>query len=227
MTEQIEITERRTTADTVFDYLRGLIVSNTLLPGTKISEAEIASRCGVSRQPVRDAFNRLANVDLLLIRPQKATEVRGFSLSRISEARFVRMAVELEVVRRACEVWNEARGKRLETSLTRQRHAIELGDVDAFHRSDYEFHKLICDLSGNAFVFGAIQANKAIVDRLCMLSLGKASEAADLLQDHQDLADALLERDGRAAERVLRRHLNRLDDTIRDIHQRHAEYFED
>jgi GntR family transcriptional regulator, rspAB operon transcriptional repressor len=226
MTQQIEFTERRTSTDGVFDYLRGLIVSNILLPGTKISESEIASLLGVSRQPVRDAFNRLANVDLLLIRPQKATEVRGFSLSRIAEARFVRMAVELEVVRRACEVWNDACAKRLETSLTRQRQAIALGDVEAFHACDYEFHKLICDLSNNAFVFGTIQNHKVRVDRLCMLSLRKASEAADLLEDHQELADALLARDVRDAERILRRHLARLDETIQEVHERHTEFFE-
>lgn len=137
------------------------------------------------------------------------------------------MAVELEVVRRACEVWDDACAKGLETSLTQQRQAVELGDVEAFHACDYEFHKLICDFSEHAFVFGTIQSHKARVDRLCMLSLGEASEAIDLLKDHQDLADALLARDVRDAERILRRHLGRLDETIREVHEKHTEYFED
>ena len=49
-------------------------------PGAKLSEVEVARRIGVSRQPVREAFNRLATMDLLLIRPQKSTRVRGFSM---------------------------------------------------------------------------------------------------------------------------------------------------
>lgn len=100
MQDKEEVFERRTTADMVFDQLYEDIASLKVLPGSKLSEAEIARRFGVSRQPVRDAFNRLGNLDLLLIRPQRATEVRGFSMDRVQHARFVRLAVELEVVHR-------------------------------------------------------------------------------------------------------------------------------
>ncbi len=227
MAIQIDVFERRTSADVVFDYLRGEIVSNTLPPGTKISEVDIASRFGVSRQPVRDAFSRLANQDLLLIRPQKPTEVRKFSLSKVTQARFVRLAVELEVVRTACAVWDEHRTETLEKNLDRQRRAVDARDVEGFHELDYDFHKLICELSGNSVMFETIQHYKAKIDRLCMLSLGEASEASDLLQDHQKLADAILAGKVRDAEKVVRLHLSRLDETIREIREEHADFFED
>ena len=98
--------ERRTATDVVFEQLHDEIVSLQLLPKTKLSEAEVAKRFDVSRQPVRDAFSRLENLDLLLIRPQRATEVRGFSLDRIAYSRFVRLSVELEVIRQAGDVWD-------------------------------------------------------------------------------------------------------------------------
>ena len=72
-------TDRRTTVDEIFDHLFDEISSLRLRPGDRISEADIAAQFGVSRQPVRDAFTRLANLDLLLIRPQRATEVKRFS----------------------------------------------------------------------------------------------------------------------------------------------------
>ena len=62
--------DRRTSVDVVFEHLHDAIATLELLPGDKISEAEIAAQFGVSRQPVRDAFSRLENLDLLLIRPQ-------------------------------------------------------------------------------------------------------------------------------------------------------------
>lgn len=227
MALQIDAFERRTSADVVFDFLRGEIISNTLQPGTKLSEVDMANRFGVSRQPVRDAFSRLANQDLLLIRPQKPTEVRKFSLAKITQARFVRLAVELEVVRRACDVWDPARAETLESNMSGQRHAVENGNVEGFHELDYDFHKLICELSGNAMMFETIQHYKAKIDRLCILSLGEASEASDLLQDHQLLADALLANEQQTAEQVIRLHLSRLDGTIREIHSQHAGFFED
>ena len=55
--------DRRTAVDEIFDHLRAEIDALRLRPGDRISEAEIAARFGVSRQPVRDAFTRLANLD--------------------------------------------------------------------------------------------------------------------------------------------------------------------
>ena len=80
MQEIAEKFERRTATDIVFSELYEDITSLNILPGTKLSESDIAKRFGISRQPVRDAFNRLEHLDLLLIRPQRATEVRGFSM---------------------------------------------------------------------------------------------------------------------------------------------------
>lgn len=226
MLEAAGILERRTTTDVVFDKLREDIVSLKLLPGTKLSEAEVARVFGVSRQPVRDAFSRLANLGLLLIRPQKATEVRGFSAESIAHARFVRLAVELEVVRCACAVWDEHKAEFLNRNLDQQQEAIDSGRPDSFHLLDLEFHRLICELGDCSMSIQTIEECKQKVDRLCMLSLGKEHETAILLEDHRRLADALENRSADDATGIIRKHLGRLDDTISDIQSEHSEYFE-
>ena len=86
MRENTGTFERRTTADVVFEQLHREIASLTLLPGTKLSEAEVARRFGVSRQPVREAFSRLGNLELLLVRPQKGNR-RARLLVRTSGTR--------------------------------------------------------------------------------------------------------------------------------------------
>ena len=221
-----EILERRTTTDLVFEELFNAIVSLQMLPGTKLSEAEIAKKFGVSRQPVREAFNKLEAQDLLLIRPQKATQVRGFSMERIAHARFVRLAVEVEVVRCACAKWQPSDNEQLKLNLDEQRKSIDRNQPEEFHRLDYEFHKLICSLAGHQMAFETIQQCKRKVDRLCMLSLGRQSEASTLLGDHEELAAALEKGDEKNAANIVRLHLGRLDETINDIHREHSEYFE-
>ncbi|MEM6887461.1 MAG: GntR family transcriptional regulator [Pseudomonadota bacterium] len=218
--------ERRTATDVVFDRLFDAIFSLEFLPGTKLSEAEIAKRFGVSRQPVRDAFAKLEAQGLLLIRPQKATQVRGFSKERIAHARFVRLAVELEVVRRACENWKPEYSDQLAKNLVEQRDVIDHNNLEELHRLDYEFHKLICTFSGHRLAFDTIKECKSMVDRLCMLSLRRQSEAKTLLSDHEELAQAIGDRDVATATATIRLHLGRLDDTITTIHQSHAEFFE-
>ena len=81
---------RRTSVDLVFDHLYQEINLMKLRPGAKISEAEIAGQFNVSRQPVRDAFSRLENLERVVIRPQRATEVRRFSAKAIKKSRFIR-----------------------------------------------------------------------------------------------------------------------------------------
>ncbi len=221
-----ETFERRTTTDVVFEKLHDDISSLTLLPGTKLSESEIAQRFGVSRQPVRDAFNRLENLDLLLIRPQRATKVRGFSMKNIAHARFVRLAVEMEVVRKACSVWNAECADILDDNLALQKTAVENEHPDQFHTLDYQFHKLICDLGGLSMAFDTIEECKKKVDRLCMLSLDRKDNLATLLDDHLKLANALKFGNLTDATAVARLHFSRLDEIINHIHKTHSAYFE-
>lgn len=226
MQDLAETFQRRTTTDVVFDHLYEEILSLKLLPGTKLSEADIAQRFGVSRQPVRDAFNRLENLDLLLIRPQRATEVRGFSMERVAHARFVRLAVELEVVQRACRVWDADRAVALDKNLQQQKLAIAGGQQDQFHQLDYQFHKLICELGDCPMAFHTIEECKKKVDRLCVLSLDRKDEYATLFSDHLRIAKALRDRSPEEAAAATRQHLARLDATITDVHVKHSEYFE-
>lgn len=221
------IIERRTSVDVIYDELYQEITTLNLLPGAKLSEAEIARRFGVSRQPVRDAFNRLESKQLLVIRPQRATVVRGFSMAQIAHARFVRVAVELEVLRAACATWDDACAAELRKNLQAQNVAVQTGDSSGFHTLDYLFHKLICELGGHPLAFDTIEDCKQSIDRLCVLSLDRADEAATLVKDHEDIATALENRDINMATETARQHFARLDSSIRDIHEKHATYFDD
>lgn len=226
MQRTLGIAESKSTADVVFEKLHEDIVTLEILPGSKISEAEVARRFGVSRQPVRDAFRRLHNLDLIEIRPQRATVVRRFSLAEIENTRFVRLAIELEVMERACQVWDTTRADALAENLNEQENALAAGDGGLFHDLDYSFHKLICELSKLPKAFETIMACKRKVDRLCVLSLSNHESVSDVLSDHRAIADALARRDVADARTRIRLHVGRLDSTISDIHQTHTEYFQ-
>ncbi len=216
----------RTTTDIVFDQLHEEISTLRLLPGARISEADIANKLGVSRQPVRDAFNRLGNMGLLAIRPQRATTVRGFSMEAIQNARFVRLAVELEVVTRAVACWTPAYADALAEQIDVQRGVVEEGKSDVLHELDYEFHKAICTFGGNPLAFETIESCKQSVNRLCVLSMRNPFEGSAVVDDHQGIANALAAGSVKKAREAVEHHLSRLDATIAEIHTAHANYFE-
>lgn len=226
MLKVVEQPAPKTTTDVVFEALQEQILSLQLLPGARLSEADVAAKMGVSRQPVRDAFNRLSNLQLVKVRPQRATIVAGFSMSEIQNARFVRLAVELEIGRLACAAWDATCVEALEANLVEQRAAMKAGEMDRFHQLDYDFHDLICTMSGHPLAFQTILNLKQKVDRLCVLTLAHDQAASAVLADHEEIAAALADASPDRVERVVRLHLGRLDDAIADIHEKHAEYFE-
>lgn len=219
--------ERRTSADMVFDTLYEQIITLDLLPGAKMSEADIAEQFGLSRQPVRDAFNRLGNMNLLLIQPQRATLVRKFSMSDIQTARFIRLSVELEIIRGAARFWDEEYTPRFEENLAQQELALQKDDQRSFHRLDEAFHELIAEVAQKHSAFNSILENKAKVDRICVLSLKNNDEMSKLVKDHRQIYMALSRGDPDTCTDALRTHLSRIEQTIKTVQNSHAGYFED
>src|SRR5215467_11406328 len=78
----------------VYGILREWLVTARLSPGEFLSEADLASRCGTSRTPVREACTRLLQDKWLTRIPRK-----GFMVTPIS----VRDIVELYEYRRVLE----------------------------------------------------------------------------------------------------------------------------
>ncbi len=218
--------DRRTNVDDIFDDLYEQIATLQLRPGDKISEAEIAAQFGVSRQPVRDAFSRLANLDLLLIRPQRATEVRRFSMREIEKSRFVRAAVEKEVLRRAAQLCDASGAEQLDAAITQQEAALAARDVDRFGQLDYDFHKILCTIAQADYAFDVIMEEKAKVDRLCMLGLAKEQRMPDLIADHKAIAQGVKSHDADSTIAHGMAHLSRLDETIKRISVTNTNYFE-
>lgn len=218
---------RRTAADDIFEQLRSDIVNLRLLPGAKLSEVEMAGQHMVSRQPVREAFIRLSNMNLLQVRPQKATLVSKISNRSILNTRFIRTAIDVEIVRRACVSANAEDVDNIKRNLSEQQKAVKKNDGDLFHDLDYQFHQLLCVAADCTFAFKTIAENKSHVDRLCMLSLASPESRTVLLEDHTKIFEALRQRDADGIVALTRQHLSRLDTTLIDARKKHPKYFED
>lgn len=218
---------RRTAADEIFSRLYADIVDLKLPPGTKLSESDIAKQSDVSRQPVREAFIRLNNMGLLTIRPQKATLVSKISSADVIHANFIRTAVEVEVVRKACECATENEFKQFESNLAAQKDAASKNEANTFHSLDYEFHRLICVAADSEFAFATIAKNKSQVDRLGVLRLANEENMMELTRDHSEIVNAMKNKDIDDAIALTRTHLSRLKLTVQKAREQFGEFFED
>jgi DNA-binding GntR family transcriptional regulator len=218
----IEPLGRPSVADQVFDELRRQILTLELAPGTKLSEVDVATQMGVSRQPVRDAFYRLSKLGFLLIRPQRSTTVTLISEAAVMQARFVRTALEIETVR-AAPPPHRRRHRRARRADRGAAPAMEAADKPLFHALDDRFHMEICDRAGLGFVWDLVAERKAHTDRVRMLSLAFASRLA--WEDHLAIMAALRARDADAAADAIRTHLSRIKDQIEIIRAQNHSWF--
>jgi len=219
--------KRQTTADEVFHKLQSDIISLRLTPGAKLSEVEVAKLYDVSRQPVREAFVRLGDLNLLHIRPQKATLVKKISVSELQNSRFIRASIEVEVVRKACHLATQESLDLIDYNLSQQAEAVKIGDAKLLHNLDYEFHRLICSAANCLPAFRTIAENRRYTDRVCTLELANVSGMSEVLEGHQNIIDAIKNQDEETAVAMTRIHLAHLDDTLEVAHENYPDYFED
>ena len=156
-------------AEQVFRTLRSSIVTMQLTPATALSEQDIAGRLNVSRQPVREAFIKLSEIGLVRVLPQRGTFVVKISAKAVTDARFVREAVECAIARRASEGIGEAAMDDLRAILAEQRKAAR--DPEAFFVLDEAFHRGLANAAECAYAWKVIEEAKAQMDRVRFLSL--------------------------------------------------------
>jgi len=214
---------RASVADSVFDHVRRQILTLELEPGTKISEVDIATALGVSRQPVRDAFYRLSQVGFLVIRPQRATTVSLISRRAVMQARFIRTALEAATIATASERLTPQDYTALRDILDLQRIAMDAGEKTRFHQLDDQFHYEICRRAGLEFTWDLIYEHKAHMDRVRLLSLSFASQ--DAFDDHLAIFEHMQARRADRASAALRVHLGRIQDQFDRIQAAHDDWF--
>ncbi|MDF1724274.1 MAG: GntR family transcriptional regulator, partial [Alcanivorax sp.] len=142
----------RTLADRVFARLQDDIVRGEILPGSKVSETELASRYGVSRGPLREAIRRLESRKLLERVVHVGTRVASLSVNDLIEIYHVREALEGMAARLAAEHMTAEEVRGLYDVLAQHEQQQDLReDVAYFQREgDLDFHYRIIQGSHNA-----------------------------------------------------------------------------
>ncbi|ATV43869.1 GntR family transcriptional regulator [Pectobacterium brasiliense] len=210
----------------IYRVLRKDIVECNIPPGKLLSEKEISVRFDVSRQPVREAFIKLAEAGLVQIMPQRGTFVMKISEQRVADARFIRQALECAIVRRAAEMVTEEQLLTLEHNLRRQELAAQNDQVREFLSLDDSFHQLLTQIANCPLAWETIESIKATMDRVRFLSLSQVSPPPSLIQQHYLIFSALKARDPDAAEKAIREHLQEMIYSITPIAQQNSDWFE-
>lgn len=209
----------------IYRILRRDIVHCLIPPGTPLSEKEVSVRFDVSRQPVREAFIKLAENGLIQIRPQRGSFVNKISLAQVRNGCFVRQAIERAVVQRAATMITDADLYQLEQNLNQQRTAIDRKQLNDFFQLDDEFHQKLARMADCQLAWDTVENIKATIDRVRYMSLDHVSPPEMLLRQHVDIFHALEKRDPQAADDAMRVHLQEISESVQLIRQENRDWF--
>lgn len=210
----------------IYRALRHAIFTGTMTPGTPLSEKDVSQMFQVSRQPVREAFIKLAEAGVLQVLPQRGTFVRKISVKQVRDGRFIREAIERAVVAQAAVSISDAHLAELAVNIKAQRVAAKASDTAAFLALDERFHQLLAESIDCPSAWDAIQDLKAQMDRVRYLTLPDDSPLDSLIKQHSAILAALKRHDAVAADAAMSSHLREILSTLGPVAQRHPDWFE-
>ncbi len=213
-------------AEQVFRMLRASIVTLRLTPGTALSEQDIATRLEISRQPVREAFIKLSHAGLVRILPQRGTFVMKISPQAVTDARFVREAVECAIARRAAEGIAPEAIETLRDLIAQQKVAARAASPEDFFMLDEAYHRTLAESAGCAYAWKVIGEAKAQMDRVRFLRLSESTPVDHLIAHHQDILDAIAAQEADAAEQAMKIHLRGILQSLPRLAQAFPDLFE-
>ena len=138
--------------DDVYRRLRDAIVDGTFAPGEQLRDAELAGWLGVSRTPIREALQRLAQAGLVITEPGRSTSVTSLDLRATRDAQAVVAAMHQLAVREAVGQLTRADFARMRAANKRFAAALRADDVDAALAADDELHAVPVTAAGNQAV---------------------------------------------------------------------------
>ncbi len=174
-----------------YDMIRDAIITCRLPPGSEMSEATLAARCGMGKAPVRAALARLSQERLVNATPRRGYRVSPITEQSIHDLFDVRIALEAMAARRAAGRVSIERLVELDARWSEAAPSPGAAADPAFLAANKAFHMTIGEATGNALLVRSLAAFLDETDRLVYLGLPLAVERAEVQEGHKPLLDAL------------------------------------
>ncbi len=200
--------------DGIVDAITTAIVERRLMPGTRLVEQQIADIFEVSRTVVRQALNQLSRDRLVTLEPARGAFVATPSIDEARQVFQVRRLVEAGMVRQLAGQITDRQVDQLRAHLRDERQAVARSDISGRTRLLADFHVVLARQLGNE-VLAELIADLLSRSQLIALMYQSSHSAEHSQHEHVDIVDALARRDGRAAARLMERHIEAVERNLR------------
>ncbi|WP_205881188.1 GntR family transcriptional regulator [Leucobacter insecticola] len=196
-------------AERAYLYLRDAILEGRVAKGEMLGEATVAAEIGVSRTPVRAALVRLQEEQWITIYPKRGALVNGLADDAVADLIDARFVLESAAVQRVGVEGLQDLTRRLREQIRDQRRALESEDRRRFIELTTGFHHAFVAASGNSVL---VELSERLEDRqrysLFLLGERLLDRCREIIDEHEQLVEALEDQDPARFTETLRRHIN-------------------
>jgi DNA-binding GntR family transcriptional regulator len=208
-----------TKKDLAYRQLRASLLGGMLLPGTRLREIPLARQLGVSRIPLREAMDQLANEGLVERLPGLGSYVRSMTAEELRQMYEMREVLEGYTVEKACRSMTGEQLGRMEDLYREISDALgefrrtgrwTSGLRERLVRADVTFHQTIASAAGNEPIrkeIGRLQSVAEVVSYRPEIAPDETKAMTRSAADHLGILRALRARDGVEARRLMAKHL--------------------
>ena len=199
--------------------IRRDIIGGILPPGSRVTEAALAGKYGVSRVPVREALRALAAEGFVESRPFAGSRVADIPAEDADDLFAVREVVEAATARRAARraalqladgvpggQWEDAR-QELAGILEEGDRALAQGRLEDLPELNNRFHLALAELSGSASLIALLRQLAGKLQWLYAADV--SSRGRHSWSEHRDILAAVDAGDAAEAERLMSGHIRR------------------
>ncbi|MDV7144288.1 GntR family transcriptional regulator [Tropicimonas sp. TH_r6] len=202
--------------DQVANQIRDMIIEGYLEPGTRIDEVELATKFGVSRTPFREALRTLAAEGLVVSQRSKGSVVRILTPEDVKGMLELLAHIELLAGHLVCE---RASDEEIADLLSLHEEMLEFWRARErmpYYKLNQEFHSRLSHYAKNAALEETQSNLQARLKRIRFMGNRGIESWDDAVAEHEEMADALRKRDGKALGRVMEKHLQNSWQRVRE-----------
>ncbi len=183
------------------------IIALELPPASPVDENQLMEKLGLGRTPIREALQRLAHENLVVIFPRRGTLVADLNLSDLQKVFELRLELEPFAARLAVERATPEQIAEMEALFADSDALLHSGDHRQLIQIDHQAHVLLAQAAHNEFLEETLDRLYNHVLRLWHISLHKVSRLREAIEEHRDIIAAVQARDGDRAAQIMRAHI--------------------
>jgi len=203
----IALLQSNSLASVVQQEIERAILAGDYAPGSKLNEAALAERMGVSRGPVREAFRMLDEAGLVRTEKNRGVYVRDIPIDEALEIFDLRAAMDDWVGQRLAACITDAQLKEIRALVTEMEKAVKAQDARQYHVLNLKFHDRMVEMTGNRKL---TDTYRKLIKELSLFRRQNLADSAlmrTFLTEHKQIVKAIASGDAPAAGRAMFDHV--------------------